>query len=331
MKRRHKLHFLFILLVLLFPTTVMAYSSKIIPGGGNVGIQINSDGVMIVGFYQIDKQYLGTEAGLELGDRIIEVNDTKVASIEQMVKEIDKNVKNEQVNLTFIRNGEEMTTVLSLVKDSNNVYKTGLFVKDQINGIGTITYIDPETKIYGALGHEIADKNSLIKIEIKDGKIFKSEVTGIIKSETGTPGEKTAKFYTDEIYGNIKQNEKSGIFGTYGDILPETDAIEVGQPDDVKAGKASIRTVLHSDVIEEFDINILKVDTTSDTKNILFEITDTKLLNETGGVVQGMSGSPIIQNNKIVGAVTHVIVNDSKKGYGIFITTMLEEGENERD
>lgn len=329
MKKKYKLHFLiFSLTLLLLPYTVFAYSSKIIPGGENIGIQLHSDGIMIVGFYKVDDRYLGTEAGLELGDRITKLNDQPISNIEELVAAINKNVTDEKVKLTFIRNQKELTTELPLIKDQNNVYKTGLFVKDQINGIGTLTYIDPNTNIYGALGHEIADKNSLAKIEIKDGKIFKSEVTGITKSESGSPGEKNAKFYSDEIYGNIKENEKSGIFGTYGGTLPEKDAIKVGKPDDVKLGEATIQTVLSGNTVEEFKINILKINETSDTKNILFEITDPTLIEKTGGVVQGMSGSPIIQDGKIIGAVTHVIVNDSKKGYGIFITSMLEEGEN---
>lgn len=329
MKRKYKLHFLiFSLTLLLLPYTVFAYSSKIIPGGENIGIQLHSNGIIIVGFYQVDNRYLGTEAGLELGDRITKLNDQPISNIEELVSAINENATDGKVKLTFIRNQKELTTELPLIKDQNNVYKTGLFVKDQINGIGTLTYIDPNTKIYGALGHEIADKNSLAKIEIKDGKIFKSEVTGITKSEVGSPGEKNAKFYSDEIYGNIKENEKSGIFGTYGGTIPEKDAIEVGKPDDVKLGEATIQTVLSGNTVENFKINILKINETSDTKNILFEITDPTLIEKTGGVVQGMSGSPIIQDGKIIGAVTHVIVNDSKKGYGIFITSMLEEGEN---
>ncbi len=328
MKKQHILHFLILLALLVFPQEVLAYSSKVIPGGENIGIQINSDGILVVGFYKVNDQYIGKDAGIELGDRIIKVNDTKVTSISEMVDAITKNVKDNKVTLTFIRNNNEKTTELTLIKDNNDVYKTGLFVKDQISGIGTLTYVDPNSLIYGALGHEIAEKNTLIPIEIKDGKIFKSSVQSITKSENGAPGEKTAKYFKDEVFGNIKENEISGIFGTYGEQIDENDAIAVGDPNDVQVKEATIRTVLHDETVEEFKINILKVDKESDTKNILFEITDERLLNEAGGIVQGMSGSPIIQDGKIIGAVTHVIVNDAKKGYGIFITTMLEEGEN---
>ena len=222
-----------------------------------------------------------------------------------------------------------MNTTLELVKDTNGVYKTGLYVKDQINGIGTLTYIDPDSKIFGALGHEIQERSSLKKIEVKDGVIFKSEVTGINPSEKGTPGAKEAKFYTDEVYGSIKSNEESGIFGTYDSELPDNDVIEVEEPDNVKLGSAQIRTVINASTVKNYDIEIINIEKNDTTKNILFKITDKELLNLTGGVVAGMSGSPIIQNNKIIGAVTHVVVNDPQKGYGIFITTMLKEGDKQ--
>ena len=328
MKRKRILHFLILLALLLHPSVALAYSSKIIPGGENIGIELHSDGVLIVGFYKVNNQYIGQDAGFNLGDRIIQINDQKVDSIDEMVQAINEKGASDKIKVTFIRDGATKTTTLNLIKDNNDVYKTGLFVKDEISGIGTLTYIDPESKIYGALGHEITEKNTMAKIEIKDGKIFKSSVIGIQKSENGSPGEKTAQFYRNDVYGNIKENEQSGIFGTYGGTFDINDAIEVGRPNDVQTKEATIRTVIENDTIEDFKINILKVDSDSKTKNILFEITDERLLNKTGGVIQGMSGSPIIQDGKIIGAVTHVIVNDAKKGYGIFITRMLEEGEN---
>lgn len=329
--QKRKLHFSFLLLLLLlflFPLQTLAYSSEIIPGGENIGIQLKSNGVMIVGFYKVDNVYLGSEAGLELGDRIIRVDDTEVTSISELVEAIDQGSMDSKVHLTFIRDGKTMETDLSLILDQNQVYKTGLFVKDQINGIGTLTYIDPNSFIYGALGHEIADQNSSVRIEVKEGKIVKSEVTGIEKSENGSPGEKRATNYQDQILGNIKENTSAGIFGTYGGDIPKEDAIPVANPDDVKLGDATIRTVLEGETVEEFTIRITHIDPNSETKNILFEITDQELLDKTGGVIQGMSGSPILQDGKIIGAVTHVIVNSANKGYGIFITTMLEEGEN---
>ena len=217
---------------------------------------------------------------------------------------------------------------LDYEKSDDDIYKTGMYVKDKIVGIGTLTYIDPKTKIFGALGHEIDERTTLQKFEIKDGQIFKSNVVGVERSENGSAGEKNASYDESVVYGEIKENTESGIFGEYLDNYPDTSLLKVASSDEVKTGSAIIRTVIDDDNVEEFSINIIRIDPKNDTKNILFEITDKDLLNKTGGVVQGMSGSPIIQNNMIVGAVTHVIVNDTTKGYGIFITTMLEEGEN---
>ncbi len=190
-----------------------------------------------------------------------------------------------------------------------------------------ISLQNPKTTIFGALGHEITERTTGEKFEIKDGKIFKATVTDNTRSENGSPGEKNATYDESVTYGKINSNEESGIFGKYTSELLDTEALEVGTKDDVKKGKAIIRTVINGNEVKEYKINILNVNKDSDIKNILFEITDEELLKETGGVIQGMSGSPIIQNNKIVGAVTHVIVSDAKKGYGIFITTMLEEGD----
>ncbi len=311
-----------------FPSIVFAYSNQIILGGENIGIQIHSKYVMVVGFYKVEEEYIGEDAGLKVGDKITKVNNQAISSIDEMISVIDQGKEFGPITITFLRNDKEMTTTLALKKDKNGIYKTGLYVKDQINGIGTLTYIDPNTKIFGALGHEISEKTTSEKVEIKDGTIFKSEVTGIERSENGTPGSKEAKFYSEEVYGTIQENQESGIFGTYQEELPNSNVIEVEEPDNVKLGSAQIRTVINDHTIQNYDIEIIHIDKTNPTKNILFQITDQELLEKTGGVVAGMSGSPIIQNDKVIGAVTHVVVNDPGKGYGIFITTMLKEGEN---
>lgn len=326
MHLKNKLLNLFLLSLVMLPLPTFAYSKYIIPGGETVGIKVNSKGVMVVGFYKVDNHYLAKDAGFNQGDIIIKINDKNVNSIDTMVNLIKGNEEN--VKITINRNNLIKDITLKLKTDKDNVYKTGLYVKDQINGIGTLSYIDPVSKIYGALGHQIDEKNTMQKFEIKDGTIFKADITDITKSQNGAPGEKIARFFSDTIYGNIKENTKSGIFGTYEEPLPNKNAIEVAQPDTIKLGKALIKTVINNDEIETFEINIIKLDTNQKEKNILFEIIDQNLIEKTGGVIQGMSGSPIIQNDKIIGAITHVVVNDSKKGYGIFITTMLEEGEN---
>lgn len=327
MNFKKKLQIVLILLLTLYPSIVFAYSDKIILGGDNIGIKVHSKNVMIVGFYKVEDSYIGEDAGLKVGDLITKINDINVSSIDEMISVIDSKKDLGNIKISFLRNGREMFTNLELKKDSNNVYKTGLYVKDQINGIGTLTYIDPNTKIFGALGHEIAEKATMQKVDIKDGTIFESEITGITPSQNGTPGSKEAKFYSDRVNGSINKNEESGIFGIYTGNLPNNSVIEVEEPENVKLGKAQIRTVIDGTKIGVYDIKIIDIDRNNPTKNILFEIIDQELMSKTGGVVAGMSGSPIIQDNKIIGAVTHVVVNDTQKGYGIFITTMLEEGE----
>ena len=325
MKLKNKL-LLLILLITMIPINTLAYSNYVIASGETIGIEVNSKGVLVVGFYEVDNTYLAKDAGFEVGDKITQVNNESVDSISSMVDALEKQTTNE-IEFTISRNKEEKTISMALQEDENKVLKTGLYVKDQINGIGTLTYIDPETKRFGALGHEIIETTTAQKFEIKDGKIFNATVSNIEKSRNGTAGEKNATYDNTTTAGKIDNNDITGIYGTYQEEIANMETMEVGTKEEIKEGPATIKTVIEENKTEEFNINIIGIDTTSKTKNILFEITDEDLLNKTGGVVQGMSGSPIIQNDKIIGAVNYVIVNDTKKGYGIFITTMLEEGD----
>lgn len=325
MKLKNKL-LLTILLLLIIPINVFAYSNYVIASGETIGIEVNSEGVWVVGFYKIGNTYTAKDAGFEVGDIITKVNNQTVDSIETMVDKINES-KDKEINFTISRNNEEKEITLEMQEDENKVLKTGLYVKDQINGIGTLTYIDPITKRFGALGHEIIETTTAKKFEIKDGEIFDASVSNIKKSSDGRAGEKNATYDKVEGTGEIDANDATGIYGTYQKNIENMETIEVGDIKEITTGPASIKTVIENNKVEEFSINILNIDSNSKTKNILFEITDKDLINKTGGVVQGMSGSPIIQNNKIIGAVNYVIVNDTKKGYGIFITTMLEEGD----
>lgn len=311
--------------ILLFnPFTVYAYSDYVYVGGNNVGIEINANGVLVIGFYKVDGKSLKND--IKIGDYIVKVGDEPVNDIDSLVKLIDKYQNDGIVKLTIKRKGEEKNIDFELI-GNKGIYKTGLYVKDSISGIGTLTYVDPNTKIYGALGHEIIENNTNKKLELKDGKIFRSDVSSIDRSTDGNPGTKNAKFYSNTVYGNITKNTNYGIYGTY-DKEFNGELLKVGDKEDLKLGDAFIRTVLEDNNIEDYKINITKIDTSGVTKNIYFEITDERLLDKCGGIVQGMSGSPIIQDNKIYGAVTHVVVENVKKGYGVFITTMLTTGEN---
>ena len=312
----------------IIPINALAYSDKIIVGGENIGITLNSDGVLIVGVYDVDGKSPATEAGLKTGDVITDVNKEEVNNIEDMASKINDS-SDGSVSVGYMRNGKKQTAILKLTKDENDVYKTGLYVKDSVTGIGTLTFIDPGTKLFGALGHEIQEQTTGKLLEIKDGKIFDSTVTDVIPSSDGNPGEKQAKYDASKTTGDVAENTTQGIFGTYTNEMPNRDTYKVAKPSDIKTGKAKILTVLDGKEIKEYEINITKINKKEQkNKNFVFEITDKDLLDKTNGIIQGMSGSPIVQGDYIIGAVTHVVVDNPHKGYGIFITNMLEEAEN---
>lgn len=318
---KNKLFMILLATTIIMPITANAYSNEVILGGENVGIEVQSEGVMIIGFYDINGTSPGREAGLKMGDVILKVDDTAIDGIADLSKKFsNKNT----LNITYKRGSNEEKTTLNLILE-NNVYKTGLYVKDSIVGIGTLTFIDPSTNRFGALGHEILEQTTGTKFEIKDGKIFESDVTSISKGDRGSVGEKNAIYNEENVFGNIDKNDETGIYGNYIGKINNEDLITISNQ--VEKGKASIKTVIKGSTKETFDINILNVDTSNSTKNILFEVTDEELLQKASGIVQGMSGSPIIQNGKLVGAITHVVVDDPHKGYGILITNMLKESD----
>ena len=311
------------ILLLLLPISVFAYSNKIIIGGETIGIEVHSNGVYIVGFYPVNHKNIGEEAGFEVGDIIKKANGKEIKNTKELNEQLEENP---YIELEIERNKKNKKITLQLEKE-DNIYKTGLYVKDQINGIGTLSYIDPETKIFGSLGHEILESSSFQKFEIEKGNIYKAEVSSIKKSSRGLTGEKNGIMNKQEELGTITKNEPEGIFGIYEKNMEDRQTTEIATKEEIKKGKAIMKTVIEENKVEDYEIEILSIDESSNSKNILFEITDPKLLKETGGIIQGMSGSPILQNNKIIGVVNYVIVEEAKKGYGIFITKMLEEGD----
>ena len=327
-KLKFKKAILFLLLLLIMPISVFAYSDYLIPGGENIGIELEASEIMVVGTYEINGSNPATEAGIMIGDKITHINGVKVNNISEMINIIDKNKDDGNIEITYKRADKSHKAKLKLYKDDNDVYKTGLYVKDRITGIGTLSFIDPKTKIYGALGHEIIEKSTGQILEIKDGKIFESNVTSVNPSTEGTPGEKNATYNYENVFGNVVENTNKGIYGIYSSTLPDTKKYKVVSPSDIKLGEAVIHTVISGNEVKEYKINILKLIENDKTKNILFEITDPELLEKTGGIVAGMSGSPILQGDNIIGAITHVVIDNPKRGYGIFITNMLEEAEN---
>ena len=312
-------------IILFFPISVFAYSKYVIPGGQSIGININSNGVLVVGYYKVNNTYINKN--IHISDKIIKVNNISISDINEFLDSLNKN-KDKSINIELIRNNKIVNTELKLIRDGNEI-TTGLYVKDSIIGIGTLTYIDPVSKIYGSLGHEITLDNMNTRVEIKEGNIFESIVTGITRSKNGYVGSKNARIEFSKELGNIEQNISTGVYGHYTSSL-SNNTILVGGFDDIMKKEAYILTVNKDKNIKKYKIKIMdKFENKKDTsKAFSFQIVDKELLNQTGGIVQGMSGSPIIQDDKIIGAVTNVVIDDVKMGYGISIITMLEDGDN---
>lgn len=315
-----------LLMLLLIPMNLLAYSENIIVGGETIGIEAYSKGVVVVGFYKVNGKYIASET-LKVGDTILEIEGVSVSSIKEMTSLIDKNIKNGKVNALIKRNNKTKKVVLNLVKDGS-VYKTGLYIKEKVTGIGTLTFIDPETKIYGSLGHEIMISESTNRVEVRKGEIYKSFVNGIDRSINGRVGSKNASIDYQTELGTVTKNTSVGIYGIYNKTINK-ETTSVAKWEEINLGKAVIRTITDGSKIEEYEIEITSLNRNAiDTnKSITFKVTDKTLMEKTGGIVQGMSGSPIIQNDKIIGAVTHVVIDEVNKGYAVFIRTMLEEGE----
>lgn len=310
---------------------------KVIPGGQSIGVKLNTLGVLVVGHHQIatEKGNIspGELAGVKVGDIITAINGKSITQMEDVtpfVQEYEKNHK--PLSLVLFRDNVKITRNLSPLEDKNeHVFKIGLYIRDSAAGIGTMTFYHPESKKYGALGHVISDMDTKKPIIVKDGQIVKSTVTSIEKGSNGNPGEKLARFSADrEAIGNVNRNSPFGIFGR---LKRQVDngikdvPMPIALSHEVKEGPAEIYTVVNGDKVEKFAIEIVSTipQKFPATKGMVLKVTDKRLLNKTGGIVQGMSGSPIIQNGKVIGAVTHVFVNDPTSGYGVHIEWMLNE------
>ncbi|WP_458412556.1 SpoIVB peptidase [Schinkia sp. CFF1] len=310
---------------------------KIIPGGQSIGVKLNTLGVLVVGHHLIQTERgpksPGEAAGIKVGDIIMKINDEPIQEMSEVAEHVEKAGENgESLNLTVMRDNKQFETELKPIKaKSEKQYRMGLFIRDSAAGIGTMTFYHPESKKYGALGHVISDMDTKKPIVVHDGQIVRSTVTSIEKGANGSPGEKLARFSNErEIIGNIKRNSPFGIFGELSKEI-KNEVIDKPLPialsSEVKEGPAKILTVVGGDKVQEFDVEVVSSvpQKFPATKGLVIKIVDPVLLEKTGGIVQGMSGSPIIQNGKIIGAVTHVFVNDPTSGYGVHIEWMLNE------
>ena len=323
-----KKYFITFLLSIIMPISIVfGYTDKVYIGGENVGIEVKTNGVLVVGLYKVNDRLINS-SNIQVGDYIIEVNNNKIVSIEDFSNEIYNDTDKEELDIKIRRKNKIINTKLELV-NVDNEYKTGLYVKDEISGIGTLSFIDPTNDNFFCLGHQISDNSTNETVDISSGSIYYSYITDINRSSNGNVGEKEAITDENEKYGTIVKNTDKGIFGTYERDYSSKKIYEVASKEEVKLGEAKLLTVTKNDEIKEYSINIDSIDLKDDSKNIMFSVTDKELIDSTGGIVQGMSGSPIVQNNKIIGVVTHVIINDTKRGYAIFTVNMLEEAEKD--
>lgn len=305
-------------------------------GGTPVGFAIDIDGLLILGNSSIESEGQAVdvleESGLKVGDIITEINDVKVSSLEDITKIIEeKNYNGEPLNVKAIRKKEKFETKLKPALDiASGKYKLGLWVKNEASGVGTLTYIQHETDKFGALGHPITDFETGAVVPAKSGKVFNCSVVGLSKGQRGTPGEMKGVFMQGKnSKGIIEKNTNSGVFGEITDkssLVDINKSAEVGGRLSVRPGKATLVSSI-TGVSENYEIEIIKANyqPKSGDKSFVFRVVDERLLDLTGGIIQGMSGSPIMQNGKVIGAVTHVFVSDPTKGYGIYIDWMLEK------
>lgn len=304
--------------------------TKLSPGGDAFGIKFFTDGLIVIGISDV-KTTEGSvspakQAGISAGDIIKEYNGQKVENSDAFVKLIEDS-KGESADLLINRAGTDIALKLKpVLSQETNTYKAGLWVRDSTAGIGTVTFVDGDTNIFAGLGHGICDTDTGVLMPLGRAAIVDVTITGITKGQINDPGELKGSFSSVR-EGFLTANTHVGVFGLY-DKLPKSthEPIEIGLRSEVEPGEAYIYSTLGDGEPQKYKIEIVKINKLdSDTKNMLIKVTDERLLAETGGIVQGMSGSPIIQNGKLIGAVTHVLINDPTKGYGIFIENMLEK------
>lgn len=303
---------------------------KVAPCGTPFGVKILTDGVIVVGLNEIatenGSRNPAKEAGIRTGDIIIKINDTPVSSNAEVAGVIS-NSGGESVTIHYKRDGKtgslSLTPALSAI---DHTYKAGLWVRDSSAGIGTVSFYDPESKAFGGLGHAICDVDTGEVLPVMQGDVVNVKIHDIVKGTVGTPGELRGSFVSKTSCGTILLNNESGVFGQMYEAPQYSSVVPMGLKQEIKTGKATVLTTINGSAPKEYEIEIEKINLleNSPTKNMVIKITDPELLELCGGIVQGMSGSPIVQNGKLVGAVTHVFVNDPTRGYAIFAENMYQ-------
>ena len=310
---------------------IPADSTSVLVSGSTVGIYMETDGVLVIDTGEIiseEGQTVDPACNIvEPGDYIVAFNDETITCKKDLVKDLE-NLTQDTVTLQVIRNGKKIPLLLDPVKDVKGEYKLGVWVRDNTQGIGTLTFVDQNGK-YGALGHGISDVDTGELLHIDDGALYQAQIVGIQKGSSGSPGELSGLIHyeAEKIIGSIEKNCEQGIYGKLTDMsgLPGLKKMEIAYKQELEIGPASVLCCVDGE-IREFEAEITRIDMNHEdtNKSFVIQVTDPVLLEMTGGIVQGMSGSPIIQNGKFVGAITHVFVQDSTGGYGIFAETMLK-------
>lgn len=300
--------------------------------GTPFGVKMFSEGALIVGFSEIGQADGGTsnpakEAGLRLGDRVICIGQTRTESNDAVKEALDA-AEGQSVEVVYIRSGEQKLTTLTPVWDgAAGQWRAGMWVRDSSAGVGTLTFADEELGVFAGLGHPISDSDTGESVALRSGEIVPCEITGCSAGTAGSPGELKGHFLSAHAIGTIRINGENGVYGTTRtDFSGQLREIAFAQ--EVVTGPAEIWATIEGETPRAYRIQIERVSDADPRRNLVIRVTDPSLLSATGGIVQGMSGSPILQNGRLVGAVTHVLVNDPTRGYGIFAQTMLEQAKN---
>lgn len=302
---------------------------KVIPLGNAIGLKLYTEGVLIVGMSEIEGKRPYEFSGIKEGDRIISIDNKKIETTEDLIETVNSS-KGKEVSIKYVRENSEEVTNITPVQTKQNEYKLGLWVRDAAAGVGTASFYIPSTGMFASLGHGITDIDTGDLITISNGELVSTNIVSIQKGEKGKPGEIKGSIEGSSKIGEVYKNTSFGIFGKVSNknSLKVTESeMEILNRDEIKKGKAQIICELEDGKKEHYDIEIQRIYTANnkDNKSMLIKITDERLLERTGGIIQGMSGSPIIQNGKFVGAVTHVLVNDPTTGYGVFADMMLKQ------
>ena len=297
------------------------------PGGQTFGIRMNTKGVVVVGISEVEcdggRENPAADAGIHVSDVIISINDVEVNTVDE-VTDVVADSEGKAVKIRVERDGKQSEHTLKPVKSKEDgFYRAGLWIRDCTAGIGTVTYINPEDMSIGGLGHGVCDADTGELMPLGSGTVFSVTVSDIVKGQNGSPGELKGYFNAGKT-GVMTANDKTGVYGIITEKPKGVKPVEIALHDEVKSGPAVIRCALNDGEVKEYDVTIEQLPGMSQEKNMVIHVTDKELLEKTVGIIQGMSGIPIMQDGKLIGAVTHVLINDPTCGYGIFIENMLE-------